>query len=45
VVLAAREVRIETDPVLVTQVDGDLAGETPLEARAVAGGVRVLLPA
>jgi YegS/Rv2252/BmrU family lipid kinase len=43
--LQAREVRIETDPVLVTQVDGDLAGETPLVARAVAGGVRVLLPA
>jgi YegS/Rv2252/BmrU family lipid kinase len=43
--LQAREVRIETDPPLVTQVDGDLAGETPLVARAVAGGVRVLLPA
>jgi YegS/Rv2252/BmrU family lipid kinase len=41
--LQAREVRIETDPPLETQVDGDLSGETPLEARAVAGGVRVLL--
>ena len=41
--LQAREVRIETDPPLVTQVDGDISGETPLEARAVAGGVRVLL--
>jgi YegS/Rv2252/BmrU family lipid kinase len=42
--LQAREVRIETDPPIITQVDGDLAGQTPLAARAVEGGVRVLLP-
>ncbi|HET8656173.1 MAG TPA: diacylglycerol kinase family protein [Longimicrobiaceae bacterium] len=42
--LQARQVRVESDPPVVTQVDGDLAGETPLEARAVPGGARVLLP-
>ena len=43
--LQAREVRIEADPPIVTQVDGDCTGETPLVARAVPGGVSVLLPA
>jgi len=42
--LQARHIRITADPPIVTQVDGDLNGETPLEARAVAGGVRVLVP-
>ena len=43
--LQARQVRIEADPSVVTQVDGDCTGETPLVARAVPGGVSVLLPA
>lgn len=43
--LKAREIRIEADPPVIAQVDGDLAGETPLVARAVAGGVRVFVPA
>lgn len=43
--LRAREVRVEADPPVVTEVDGELLGTTPLEARAVAGGVRVLVPA
>lgn len=43
--LRAREVRIETDPPVVTQVDGELAGQTPLCVRAVRDGVRVLIPA
>ena len=43
--LRAREIRIDTDPPTIAQVDGDCVGETPLEARAVAGGVRVLMPA
>jgi diacylglycerol kinase (ATP) len=43
--LQAREIRIEADPAVITQVDGDCAGETPLTARAVAGGVDVLVPA
>ncbi len=42
--LQAREVVIESDPVIVTQADGDLVGATPLRARAVPGGVRVLVP-
>lgn len=41
----AREVSIEADPPIVTQVDGDSTGETPLTARAVPGGVKVLTPA
>lgn len=42
--LQAREIRIECDPPIATQVDGDPYGETPLIARAVPDGVRVLLP-
>lgn len=42
--LQARSIRIDADPPLVTQVDGDYLGHTPLEARAVPGGVRVLMP-
>lgn len=41
--LQAREVRVESEPPLATQLDGDPAGLTPLVARAVPGGVRVLL--
>ncbi len=41
----ARQVNIEADPPIVTQVDGDSTGETPLTARAVPGGVKVLTPA
>jgi diacylglycerol kinase family enzyme len=41
--LQAREIRIDADPHVIAQVDGDVAGETPLVARAVPGGVRVLL--
>lgn len=41
--LQAREIRIEADPPVITQVDGDLAGETPLVARAIPGGVHVLV--
>lgn len=42
--LQAREVSIDADPPIITQVDGDCTGETPLVARAVAGGVKVLMP-
>ncbi|MDP9348975.1 MAG: hypothetical protein M3P24_07530, partial [Gemmatimonadota bacterium] len=42
--LKAREVRIEADPPVMTQVDGECAGVTPLEVRAVEGGVQVLVP-
>lgn len=42
--LQARSIRVESDPPVITQVDGDCIGDTPLEARVVPGGVRVLLP-
>jgi YegS/Rv2252/BmrU family lipid kinase len=42
--LQAREVVIESNPPIVTQADGDLVGTTPLRARAIPGGVRVLVP-
>jgi diacylglycerol kinase family enzyme len=42
--LQAREIRIEADPPVISQVDGDVAGHTPLVARAVAAGAHVLLP-
>lgn len=38
----ARHIRVETDPPVVAQVDGDCVGDTPLDARIVPGGVRVL---
>ncbi|MEX2582789.1 MAG: diacylglycerol kinase family protein [Gemmatimonadota bacterium] len=42
--LQAKEIRIETDPPVIAQVDGDVFGETPLVARAIKGGVLVLVP-
>jgi diacylglycerol kinase (ATP) len=42
--LQAREIRIETDPPVIAQVDGDVSGFTPLCARAIPAGVRVLVP-
>lgn len=42
--LQAREIRIESDPPVITQLDGDAIGETPLTARAVPEGVRVMVP-
>lgn len=41
--LQVREIRIETQPPVICQVDGDPAGVTPLVARAVPGGVKVLM--
>jgi YegS/Rv2252/BmrU family lipid kinase len=42
--LRAREVRVETDPVVPFQVDGDLAGQTPLSAAAMPAALRILRP-
>jgi diacylglycerol kinase (ATP) len=42
--LRAAEVRIEAEPAVVTEVDGDVIGHTPLVARVVPGGVTVLVP-
>jgi diacylglycerol kinase (ATP) len=43
--LQAREIRIDADPPVIKQVDGDPDGETPLVARVVPGGVHVLVSA
>jgi diacylglycerol kinase (ATP) len=40
--LQVREIHIEAEPPVVTQADGDPAGETPLSARVVPGLVQVL---
>lgn len=42
--LQAREVIVESDPPVVTETDGELLGETPMRARAVPGGIHVLVP-
>lgn len=43
--LRATEVRVEADPPVVTEIDGEVIGTTPLSARVVPGGVTVLVPA
>ena len=43
--LQAREVTIDSDPPMPAQIDGDPAGTTPLTARVVERGARILLPA
>lgn len=40
----ARDVRIEADPPIAVQVDGDAVATTPLEATVVPEGIRVLVP-
>jgi YegS/Rv2252/BmrU family lipid kinase len=42
--LQARDILIESDPCVVTETDGEPLGHTPLHARAVAGGINVLVP-
>lgn len=41
----AREVTIEADPPIAVQIDGDPAGVTPVSARAVERGLRIIAPA
>jgi diacylglycerol kinase (ATP) len=41
----AREITIESTPIMPVQIDGDLAGETPLIAKAIPNGARILVPA
>lgn len=43
--LQARQVRIESDPIVPTQIDGDPVGVTPLVANVLERGVRVMMPA
>ncbi|HEU0302527.1 MAG TPA: diacylglycerol kinase family protein [Longimicrobium sp.] len=40
----AAEISIQADPPAFTEMDGEPLGHTPLSARAVAGGVSVLIP-
>lgn len=40
----AREIRIDTTPPRLVEVDGSAAGRTPIEASVMAGGLRVLVP-
>jgi len=42
--LQARDVMLESDPVVVTETDGEPLGQTPLHVRAVPGGINVLVP-
>lgn len=39
-----REIRVTTDPVRPVQLDGDLAGETPLTATVIPAAVRIMVP-
>jgi diacylglycerol kinase (ATP) len=41
--LQARDILVESEPDVVTQVDGELLGRTPLRARSAPGAVRVLV--
>lgn len=40
----ARDIRIEADPPIAVQVDGDLAGETPVAMSVQRNALRMLLP-
>jgi len=42
--LQARDILIETDPTVLTEADGEPLGQTPLRARAIPGGINVLVP-
>ncbi|HSU12925.1 diacylglycerol kinase family protein [Longimicrobium sp.] len=42
--LQARDITIETEPTVLTEADGEPLGQTPLRARAVPGGINVLVP-
>jgi diacylglycerol kinase family enzyme len=41
---ATKSVTVTVDPPTMIQGDGDLVGETPLEAKVAAGAVRVMVP-
>lgn len=43
--LQAREVRVEAEPVVPLQIDGEPAGETPLEVEMLPLAARVMMPA
>ena len=43
--MQARRVRLEADPPVAVQIDGEAAGQTPLEAEVVPGAGRILVQA
>jgi diacylglycerol kinase (ATP) len=43
--LQAREVTVESDPAVITEVDGEPVGVTPFSASVLRAGVSVLVPA
>jgi diacylglycerol kinase (ATP) len=43
--LQAREVTIAADPAVPTQIDGDPVGVTPITAKVLERGVRIMMPA
>lgn len=42
--LQAKKVRIEADPPIATQIDGEPRGLTPMEAEVIPGAARILVP-
>jgi YegS/Rv2252/BmrU family lipid kinase len=42
--LQAARIRIDAAPAVVTEVDGELLGQTPMEIDVVPGGIHVLVP-
>lgn len=42
--IQAKRVRIEADPPVAVQIDGEAAGETPIEAEVMPGAGRILVP-
>lgn len=42
--LRAREIRIDADPPVISQIDGDVVGTTPLSASVIASGARLIVP-
>lgn len=42
--IQAKQVRVEADPPVAVQIDGESAGRTPLEAEVLPGAGRILVP-
>jgi len=40
----AKRVRVEGDPPILAQIDGDLAGQTPMEVEVVPGALTLIVP-
>jgi diacylglycerol kinase family enzyme len=40
----ARDIRVETEPDRLVEIDGSIVGRTPARASVVAGGLSVIVP-